>query len=156
ADIPLVIRAPAGFGETVFLAADLDLPPISQWKARPELLAALLGRNSPTVASGGGESRGQGMQYGYDDLAGQLHSSLDQFAGVELVPFWLVAALAAAYVLLLFPLDYLVGARRRRREQQEAARVAGVGGAAEVPECTHHAPRDDVSSRRSVRSTLAG
>ncbi|HEY2148252.1 MAG TPA: hypothetical protein VGH32_09970 [Pirellulales bacterium] len=111
-DAPLVIRSPVGFGQLTFLAVDLDLPPISRWKARPELLAALLSRGTGgTPAAGTTEPQGQAAQYGYDDLVGQLRASLDRFQEVTFVPFWLVAILAVAYVLLLFPFDYLVGKR---------------------------------------------
>lgn len=144
---PLVIRAPTGFGETIFFAADLDLPPISRWKARPELLAALVGRRSAAAASGSGEPRGQGMQYGYDDLAGQLRASLDQFRGVELVPFWLVALLAAGYIALLFPLDYLLGARARAAQRREELRVAAAGGAAEAPDGGRRDPARDIDQK---------
>ncbi len=111
-DAPLVIRSPMGFGQLTFLAVDLDLPPISRWKARPELLAALLSRGAGgTPAAGTSEPQGQATQYGYDDLVGQLRASLDRFPEVTFVPFWLVAILAVAYILLLFPFDYLVGKR---------------------------------------------
>ena len=41
---------------------------------------------------------GQVTTLGFVDLAGQLRGALDQFAGVQLVPFWLVAVLVAAYI----------------------------------------------------------
>ena len=46
------------------------------------------------------------MHFGYSDLAGQLRSALDRFGGVRLAPFWLVAALIVAYLLLIGPGDY--------------------------------------------------
>jgi hypothetical protein len=111
-DVPLVVRSGVGFGQLTFVAVDLDEPPISRWKARPEFLAALLGQTSSIASSPtSAEPRGQGMQYGYDDLIGQLRAALDQFPGVRLVPFWLVATLVVGYVLLLFPLDYLLGVK---------------------------------------------
>ena len=42
ADLPLVIRTPRGFGQVIFLAADLDEPPLSKWSDRPLLVAKLL------------------------------------------------------------------------------------------------------------------
>ncbi len=39
-------------------------------------------------------------------MAGQLRSALDHFDGVQLTPFWVVAALAVAYLLLIGPGDY--------------------------------------------------
>jgi hypothetical protein len=61
------------------------------------------------------------MQYGYDDMIGQLRAALDQFPGVRLVPFWLVASLAVGYVLLLFPLDYLLGVKLLGRKSSGGA-----------------------------------
>jgi hypothetical protein len=119
-EAPLVIRSPVGFGQLTFLAVDLDLPPTSRWKARPELLAALLSSGAgATPVAGASDPQGQATQYGYDDLAGQLRASLDRFPEVTFVPFWLVAILAVAYILLLFPFDYLIGRRAERRQPPE-------------------------------------
>ena len=50
-ELPLVVRRAVGFGQAVFVAVDLDEPPISVWRARPQFLAALLGRNSTVAES---------------------------------------------------------------------------------------------------------
>ena len=113
-ELPLVVRWAVGFGQAVFVAVDLDEPPISVWRGRPQFLAALLGRNSTVAESSSAATTAVGARLGYDDLSGQLRSSLDQFPDVEMTPFWLVALLAAAYVLLLFPLDYFLFSGRRR------------------------------------------
>ncbi len=103
-DLPLVIRTPRGFGQVIFLAADLDRPPLDKWPDRPMLVARLLDRST-----GHGEESEEGaamMHFGYGDLAGQLRSALDSFTGVRLAPFWLVAGLIVAYLLLIGPGDY--------------------------------------------------
>jgi len=107
-DLPLVVRTPRGFGEIVFVAFDLDRAPISDWKARPQLLARLLGVAVETAASGEAEADELGAvtTLGFVDLAGQLRSALDQFTGVPLVPFWLVAVLIAVYIACIGPVDY--------------------------------------------------
>ena len=46
------------------------------------------------------------MHYGYTDLSGQLRSALDQFTGVQLIPFSFVALLIIFYILLIGPGDY--------------------------------------------------
>ncbi len=59
----------------------------------------------------GGEEPNEGaamMHYGYSDLSGQLRSALDAFPGVRLAPFWLVAGLIIAYLVLIGPADYLL------------------------------------------------
>jgi len=104
ADVPLVVRTPRGFGQVIFLAADLDQPPLDNWPDRPLLLAKLLDR-----ATGHGEEAEEGaamMHYGFADLSGQLRSALDSFTGVRLAPFWLVAGLIVGYLLLIGPGDY--------------------------------------------------
>ena len=80
-EIPLIVRAARGFGQVVFVATDLDAPPMRAWSDRPLLLAAVLGlpaNEPPPEAAAAAES------YGYDDLAGQLRSALEQFRGVPL------------------------------------------------------------------------
>lgn len=105
-DLPLVIRAPHGFGQIVFVAADLDRDPFRRWKGLPALITKLLDLEAPTAA--GLESRpgGGSSNEGYGDLAGQLRSSLDQFRGIRLVPFSIVALLIIGYILLIGPGDY--------------------------------------------------
>jgi hypothetical protein len=122
--LPLVVRTADGFGELVFVGVDLKAPPLDHWAALPQLLAALLGRNltsgqSPPIQT-------SATHLGYNDLSGQLRSALDQFPGVHLTPFSLIAVLAGGYILLLFPLDYWA---RRRRKQSAAAEHHGRGAA---------------------------
>lgn len=116
-ELPLVVRRPFGFGEVVFVAADLDRPPLSTWQGRPQFLARLLGY--PTTRARAAEpSDAQAMLAslaGYEDLVGQLQSAIDQFEGVRVAPFWLVALLAVGYILLIGPADYLLVNRYFRR-----------------------------------------
>jgi len=104
ADLPLVVRTARGFGQILFIAADLDRPPLVQWPDRSMLMAKLLNTPSGHVA----ESRENTamMHHGYGDLSGQLRSALDRFTGVRLVPFWVVAGLIFLYILLVGPGDY--------------------------------------------------
>ena len=39
---PLVIRGAHGLGQVVFVAVDLDTPPLKQWEGRPRLVELLL------------------------------------------------------------------------------------------------------------------
>ena len=45
---------------------------------------------------------------GFTDISGQLRGALDQFDGVDFIPFWIVAVLALTYIAILFPLNYWV------------------------------------------------
>jgi hypothetical protein len=113
-DLPLLVRQPRGFGQVIFIAADLHLPPLSTWSGRQQLYAALLARdfNAP-LDDKLTALRSAGL--GFDDMSGQLRGALDQFPGVELVPFWFVGAAGLVYVLLLFPGEYWGVTRLARR-----------------------------------------
>ena len=106
-DLPLVIRAPHGFGQVVFVAVDLDRPPLRQWAGRQQLFNKLLDR-SPQSAETEAEETAEVGNVGYNDLAGELRGALDQFEGVRLVPFSLVALLIVVYIALIGPVDYLI------------------------------------------------
>lgn len=111
ADLPLIVRFPLGFGQVTVVALDLDKPPFDQWHGRSKFLEKLLGRRSSaspqqTAAHGAGQAK----RFGYVDLSGQLRGALDQFDGVQLIPFWAIATLALAYIGL-FPLNYWIVTR---------------------------------------------
>ena len=72
-----------------------NVPPLTDWAARPQLFDRLLGKPVVRGTQGDSQSLGQVTTLGFDDLAGQLRGALDQFAEVQLVPFWLVALLLA-------------------------------------------------------------
>ena len=103
-EVPLVIRAATGFGTVTFAACDPSESPWAEWVDRGKFLRAVLDR-SDREKSEVGELRAV-MHYGYDDLAGQLRASLDQFEGVRFAPFSLIVFLLIAYVLLIGPVDY--------------------------------------------------
>lgn len=103
-DVPLVIRAPEGFGTLTFAACDPGVSPWSEWVDRSKFLRALLGR-AEREKSELGELRAV-MHYGYDDMTGQLRASLDQFEGVRFAPFSLIILLLVLYILLIGPADY--------------------------------------------------
>ena len=106
---PLVVRAPHGFGQVVFVAIDLDGPQLGAWAGRGRLTARILRGNRQEAASQQIESLSRRVAHvGYQDLIGQMRSSLDRFTGVMVVPFFWVAGLIVVYVLLIGPGDYLL------------------------------------------------
>lgn len=105
-DLPLVVRSPCGFGEVVLLTFDLGEPPFAKWRARPLLVDRVLRRAAVLDSGKTTGAIGQVTTLGFEDLTGQLRGALDQFAGVTLVPFWLVALLVLGYVVCIGPLDY--------------------------------------------------
>ena len=121
-DIPLIVRTPYGFGEVLFVAADLDQPPLANWSAQTKLLLRLLDRTEIATNSGTArETSVQRIRLGYTDLSGQLRTALGQFAGAPVVPFWPVFLLALGYAAALFPLEFAVA--RWLRPRFEAAWV---------------------------------
>jgi hypothetical protein len=121
-DDNLVIRAPYGFGEVLFVAADLEQPPFTQWPAQTKLLLRLLGRGELLATQAAGDDQNtQSIRLGYTGLAGQLRAAVGQFAGARVVPFWLVFFLALCYAGAVFPLEYFIA--RWLRPRFEAAWV---------------------------------
>jgi hypothetical protein len=114
ADLPLVLRAPRGLGEVTFAAVDPAESPIANWQGRSSFLQALV---RPYVSDDEPETESQTLvTRGYDDLSGALRQRLGRsFAGVSIVPFSAVAALAIAYLIALGPGDYFVVRRWLRK-----------------------------------------
>ncbi|MDZ7620610.1 MAG: hypothetical protein U1E05_26705 [Patescibacteria group bacterium] len=113
ADLPLVVRTARGFGQVLFVAADLDQPPLGGWKDRRLVMARLL--DLPVARAEDKERDRSVLRYAYDDLSGQLRSALDQFQGVRLVPFGVVAAVLVLYIAVIGPGDYFFLKRVLRR-----------------------------------------
>ena len=105
---PIIVRAPTGLGQVVFVAVDLDQAPFSEWADRPRLIEKLLRGDTEqnqerSTASG---PTGQLVHLGYNDLVGQLRTATEQFSGVQLISFAWVAGLLVLYILLIGPADY--------------------------------------------------
>ncbi len=113
ADLPLVVRTARGFGQILFVAVDLDRPPLAEWKDRRLVMAKLL--DLPVTRPDDKAREFSVLHFAYDDLSGQLRSALDQFRGVRLAPFAAVAAAIVFYVLLVGPGDYFFVKRVLRR-----------------------------------------
>ena len=111
---PLMIYAPYGFGEVLFLTVDLDQPPFSKWSGRGALVNRILDKDGKQELD---EDLQQQFRWrsGAGDLASQLHAALDQFEGVQPVAFGLVALLVVGYILLIGPGDYLLVKRVLKR-----------------------------------------
>jgi hypothetical protein len=104
---PIAIRAAYGLGRVVFVCVDLDRPPIAGWEGRSRLVARLLSRPAAARRIDPDElSGGRASHIGYKDLMGQLRAALDQFTGVRVIPFSLIAGLVVVYIALIGPLDY--------------------------------------------------
>ena len=112
-NLPLVVRRAWGFGNVVFAAFDLDLAPLRDWQDRGLLVGKLL--DIEEIPLDAPHDTGAVLHYGFDDMAGQLRSALDQFAAVPFVPFSLIVAIVIGYLLLIGPVDYFVLRKFNRR-----------------------------------------
>ncbi len=103
------IRSAHGLGTVSFLACDIDVPPLRDWNGRPRLVLRLVNELLGSDLDDQMEPNDfAGSDLGFDDLSGQLRAGLGQFSGVRLIPFSLIALLAAAFVLWIGPLDYFL------------------------------------------------
>lgn len=106
---PIIVRHVYGLGMVMFVAYDLDAPPLAGWEGTPRVLAKVLERLLKTADQGTPEQRmGRVAHEGYRDLVGQLRTALDEFPGVTLVAFSWIAGLVLLYVVLIGPGDYFL------------------------------------------------
>ena len=112
---PMIVRGALGLGQVVFLAVDLDRPPIAGWSSYDRLLEAMLSQREDVVSSRASSAGSlQVAHVGYTDLVGQLRAALDRFAGVTIVSFYWVVGILVVYILLVGPFEYLLLKRYRR------------------------------------------
>ena len=103
-EMPLVIRAPLGFGEIIFLAVDLNSTALSGWTGRKALLGRLLRDviDTNTDKEDVNYLRGQSQSL-VSNLIGRLDAS---FTNVSTTPFLVVVGLVLLYLALIGPGDY--------------------------------------------------
>jgi len=106
--LPLVVHYPMGFGQVTYIGLDLHHPPFSEWAGRVKFLERLLALRPGADQIAAIHGANQAARLGFTDISGQLRGALDQFDGVEFIPFWMVAVLALAYIAILFPVNYWV------------------------------------------------
>ncbi len=110
-DLPLVVRGSFGFGQVTMVGLDVDQKPFATWEDRPMFWVRTidLRRRSGENANANMPGMGGGRMYqaNESDLAGTLRRALEQFPGVQLVPFGWVAFFIFVYILLIGPGDYL-------------------------------------------------
>ena len=116
-DLPLIVRVPMGLGSLVYMGGDLDQAPIRNWRDRPLLVAKLLGVRERTTQSREHFGSQAIVQLGYNDLAGQLRSALDQFENVKGISFTFVMILLVVYLFCVGIGDWLLVHKLLKRPQ---------------------------------------
>lgn len=102
---PVLVRGHYGFGRVTVVGLDIDARPFSDWSLKNQFWSRILDVRPPTEAN----SNPQNMAYyqqTVNDVSTLLHSNLEAFKGVKLVPFGWVAFFVFLYILLIGPGDY--------------------------------------------------
>jgi len=115
AELPLVVRAPRGLGELIFVGLDFDRPPWNSWPGRTSFFRKLL--DLPVGDAVDDQQSSSGMLAAQnEDLSSHLRSALDErFSGVQPISFALVALLVVAYIGLIGPGDFFFVKRVLKR-----------------------------------------
>ncbi len=117
-DLPLVQRRAFGFGSLIVTAFHPDHPLLSGWNGRaPIVQKLLLYLGVVDEFEVGIKPKSSSTNYGYDDLAGQLRSALDQYPGVQTISFFTLALMVIGYLTLIGPVDYLLVRRVFKRPE---------------------------------------
>ncbi len=108
---PLIARCAYGAGKLTLTAFELDSTQILDWESRPSLLKNLLNEQweKKDILT---EKR---VYLGYDDLSGQLNSTLDRFPLLTLGNLTSLAILAGLFCLVIGPFDYFAISRGWRK-----------------------------------------
>lgn len=105
--IPLIVQGTHGFGQVRFVGMDLGDPLIRGWKSQANFFSRLFDWGELRQTSGELEIASQQvMTERISDMSSALRVGLEQFEGIKLVPFFLVAVLIGIYILLIGPVDY--------------------------------------------------
>ena len=108
---PMIARWAYGSGKVHFLAVELDSEQILIWESRPSLLKFLFNEQweKKDVQT---EKR---VYLGYDDISGQLNSTLDHFPLLTLGSLATISIIAGLLCLAIGPLDYFLVSQRWRK-----------------------------------------
>jgi hypothetical protein len=108
---PLIARWAYGVGKVTFFAFELDAPELIAWESRAVILKNLLAEQWEKK-----EVRIEKKVYlGYDDLSGQLNSTLDHFPLLTLGNLASLTVLAGLFCLVIGPFDYFLISRSLRK-----------------------------------------
>lgn len=103
---PLVASYVYGFGVLTAITADFDRAPFDDWPERLQCLTRISG-DLLDVENQDGLSKLETSQ-SFDDLAGQMRSTLDQFPIKASSSFAFISLIVLVLVALIGPLDYLL------------------------------------------------
>ncbi len=102
---PIAVDYIVGFGRITVVTADLEDELFASWPERLDLITELTGT---ILIPEQDEQRQKSRATAFDDLAGQLRATLDQFAIKRKFGFSLVSLILMALIAAIGPLDYLL------------------------------------------------
>ncbi len=102
---PIAVEYIAGLGMITVVAADLDDEMFAQW---PERLGLITRLTDTVLVPPKTDLTVNQRATGYDDLAGQLRATLDQFTIKRSFSFSIVSIILMSLVAAIGPLDYLL------------------------------------------------
>ena len=100
--VSLASKFNVGFGEVTVLAADLDHGIFRKWPERMDLLNSLTG----SVLVSQSLEQTTKTSIAYDDLAGQLRNSMDQYDAAIRMDFSVLSLIILGLIALIGPIDY--------------------------------------------------
>ncbi|HEV7282695.1 MAG TPA: hypothetical protein VGN57_20990 [Pirellulaceae bacterium] len=102
-----IVRYPVRFGEATYVAFDLTRAPFAGWVGREGLWREILtrGRRAKTE-SDPGQIAGRAVHLGYDDLSGQVRTTLERFEGVRMPSFLAIVFVLIVYLAWIGPGDW--------------------------------------------------
>lgn len=100
-DLPLVLRDSMELGQIHWVTFDLTHPAFMNWEGKGNFISVLL--DFPTQSIDAGEKKVRGMELGFDDMAGQMRSALDEFSGIRPTSFGGLALFFFVYLLIIGP-----------------------------------------------------
>lgn len=121
-----IVRYPILLGEVVYVAFDLSRPPFAGWVGREGLWREILARDRRAESTPGGESSRRAVHLGYDDLSGQVRTTLERFEGVRLPSFLAIVAVLMLYLAWIGPGDWFFLRRFVGRMEWTWATFVGV------------------------------
>lgn len=102
---PIAKRFNLGLGEVIAISADLEAPIFSNWPERTDLLTQILG---PLVQPDNELTGSKKRSTAYNDLAGQLRTTLDRFEIKKGFSFSFLSVIILLFLALIGPLDFLL------------------------------------------------
>ena len=116
---PWWVRTARGKGVIHVLASDLDQPALKNWADRrliwDKVLSSFWSRELRNDSASVDRNTSGSTFLGYDDLVGQLRSTLDYFPAARVFSFGAITAILAGILVLIGPVDYWFSVRLLRK-----------------------------------------